>query len=80
MEKKLGTSGIIGIILGLYRDNGKGNGNYRDFRDYGNFHVMFWNDRWICVVVPMAFRTQATARGPYQLSATWYGRRLNPKS
>ena len=24
---------IIGIILGFYRDNGKENGNYRDYRD-----------------------------------------------
>ena len=22
------------VILGLYRDNGKENGNYRDYRDY----------------------------------------------
>ena len=25
--------GVIGFILGLYRDNGKENGNYRDYRD-----------------------------------------------
>ena len=31
------TTGIIGIIwglLGFYWDNGKGNGNYRGYRDY----------------------------------------------
>ena len=28
------TTGIIGVILGLYRDNGKENGNYRDYRVY----------------------------------------------
>ena len=32
------TTGIIGayvgVILGLYRDNGKENGNYRDYRGY----------------------------------------------
>ena len=27
-------TGIVGYILGLYRDNGKGNGNYRDYRGY----------------------------------------------
>ena len=25
------TTGIIGYILGFYRDNGKENGNYRDY-------------------------------------------------
>ena len=24
----------IGVMLGLYWDNGKENGNYRDYRDY----------------------------------------------
>ena len=28
------TTGIKGVILGLYRDNGKENGNYRDHRVY----------------------------------------------
>ena len=28
------TTGTIGTTLGLYRDNGKENGNYRDYRDY----------------------------------------------
>ena len=28
MEKKMETTGIIGVILGLYRDNGKENGNH----------------------------------------------------
>ena len=28
MEKKMETTGIVGIILGLCRDNGKDNGNY----------------------------------------------------
>ena len=26
--------GYTGFILGLYGDNGKDNGNYRDYRDY----------------------------------------------
>ena len=26
--------GFIGVILGLYRDNGKEHGNYRDYRGY----------------------------------------------
>ena len=30
---------IIGIILGLYRDNEKENGNYRDYRDYYRDHI-----------------------------------------
>ena len=30
-------SGIIGLLLGLYRDKGKENGNYRDYRDYIGF-------------------------------------------
>ena len=34
MEKQMETIGIIGITQGLYRDNGKANGNYRDYRDY----------------------------------------------
>ena len=34
MEKKLETIGIIGVILGIYWDNGKENGNYRDYRGY----------------------------------------------
>ena len=28
MEKKMETTGIIGTILGLYKNNGKENGNY----------------------------------------------------
>ena len=28
------TMGFIGYILGLYWDNGKQNGNYRDYRVY----------------------------------------------
>ena len=27
-------SKYIGVILGLYKDNGKENGNYRDYRGY----------------------------------------------
>ena len=34
MEKKIETTGIIGVILGLYKDNGKENGNYRYYRGY----------------------------------------------
>ena len=37
MEKKMETTGIIGyivVIWGLYWDNGKENGNYRDYRVY----------------------------------------------
>ena len=30
----MGSLGIIWYILGLYRDNGKENGNYRDYRGY----------------------------------------------
>ena len=32
VEKKMETTGMIGLILGLYRDNGKENGNYGDYR------------------------------------------------
>ena len=28
------TIGIIGVMLGIYWDNGKANGNYRDYRGY----------------------------------------------
>ena len=28
MEKKMETTGILGVILGLYGDNGKEHGNY----------------------------------------------------
>ena len=28
------TIGVTGVILGLYWDNGKENGNYRGYRDY----------------------------------------------
>ena len=28
------TKRIVGIIWGLYSDNGKENGNYRNYRDY----------------------------------------------
>ena len=46
MEKKVETIGIIGIligyILGLYRDNGKENGNYKDYRDYNRVY-------WGCI-------------------------------
>ena len=31
---KMATMGIIGNILGLYRDNGKEIGNYGDYREY----------------------------------------------
>ena len=30
----MATMGIIGNILGLYRDNGNENGNYGDYREY----------------------------------------------
>ena len=30
---------IIGYIFGLYRDNGKENGNYRDYRDYNRVSI-----------------------------------------
>ena len=29
--------GFIGDIVGLHRDNGKENGNYRDYRDYRDY-------------------------------------------
>ena len=40
---QLGYLDNIGVILGLYRDNGKENGNYynelyRDYRDYNEQH------------------------------------------
>ena len=30
----VGVLGFMGVILGVYRDNGKEDGNYRDYRDY----------------------------------------------
>ena len=32
------------IILGLYRDNGKENGNYRDYRVYLGVYIGFLED------------------------------------
>ena len=34
MEKKTETTGIIGDYIGVYGDNGKENGNYREYGDY----------------------------------------------
>ena len=43
-EKKMEATGIIGIIgygiLGLYRENGKENGNDRDYRDYIGYSIL----------------------------------------
>ena len=30
---------MMGYILGLYWDNGKENGNYRDYRDYNGVYI-----------------------------------------
>ena len=38
--------GIIGITQGLYRDNGKENGSYRDYRDYVGFREVEWKSKW----------------------------------
>ena len=42
------TTGIIGYILGLYWDNGKENGNYRDHRGYigiiGYILGLYWDN------------------------------------
>ena len=46
----MGYIGIIGCILGLYRDNRKENGNYsivycffRDIeKEHGNYYITYW--------------------------------------
>ena len=52
MEKKMETI-ILGLYWGLYRDNGKENGNYRDYRGYigiirDYFGVIsgYWKREW----------------------------------
>ena len=32
----------MGVILGLYRDNGKQNGNYKGYRGYIGIVVLYW--------------------------------------
>ena len=36
----------VGVILGLYRDNGKENGNYRDYRVYTGGYIGFILGEW----------------------------------
>ena len=36
-EMRTGVIGFIEVILGLYGDNGKGNGNFSDHGDYIGF-------------------------------------------
>ena len=39
------TTGIMGIMQGVYRDNGKENGNYRDHKNYSSVCSV----RWTCI-------------------------------
>ena len=42
MKNEMKTTGIIGVgvILGSYWDNGKENGNYRDYRGWGYIEII----------------------------------------
>ena len=39
------TTGTIGVVVGLYWNNGKENGSYKDHRDYiGVMLGLYWNN------------------------------------
>ena len=65
--------GIIGHILGLYRDNGKENKNYHSW-----FWVVFFLRSWEEFLVSLALRPKPSTAGPQTQTA--YKDTLNPKT